>query len=82
MARNSSSWSRQLPRPIDIPDLITLKTLADVRELLALLPNETRREQSWQHIEKCLQEAVVSGDVQHISEPLTILLRVEGVPYK
>ena len=35
-------WSRQLPRPIIIPRVMTLRTLADVRELLRHLPKEHR----------------------------------------
>jgi hypothetical protein len=82
MAQRLSGWSRQLPSPISIPGLMTIKTLADVRKLLVRLPDETRQEPSWQHLEKCLQEAVVSGDAQHVFEPLMILLRIEGVPHQ
>jgi hypothetical protein len=34
------SWSAPLPRPITIPQVMTLKTLADVRKLLAHIPKE------------------------------------------
>ena len=37
-----SDYSRLLPRPLVIPGVMTLKTLADVRELLRRLPKEFR----------------------------------------
>jgi hypothetical protein len=33
-------WSTPLPRPIVIPQVMTLKTLADVRKLLGHIPKE------------------------------------------
>lgn len=33
-----SNWSRQLPRPLIIPDIMTLKTLAGVRTIVSHLP--------------------------------------------
>jgi hypothetical protein len=38
MARNT--WSTPLPRPIKIPQVMTLKTLADVRKLLGHIPTK------------------------------------------
>lgn len=38
-------WSRPLPQPLVIPEVMTLRTLADVRELLGHIPKE-RREHS------------------------------------
>jgi hypothetical protein len=36
------NWSRPLPRPLTIPTVMDLVTLADVRTLLGHLPKETR----------------------------------------
>ncbi len=35
-------WSQPLPRPLVIPEVMTLKTLADVRKLLGHIPKEVR----------------------------------------
>jgi len=42
------NWSRPLPRPLTIPTVMDLKTLADVRTLLGHLPKETRARDTWQ----------------------------------
>jgi hypothetical protein len=40
-------WSTPLPRPITIPQVMTLKTLADVRKLLSHIPKERRQLSTW-----------------------------------
>ena len=37
-----ADWSRPLPRPLVIPEVMTLVTLADVRELMRHLPEDRR----------------------------------------
>jgi hypothetical protein len=37
------SWSTPLPRPIIIPEVMTLKTLAEVRKLISHIPKEGRQ---------------------------------------
>jgi hypothetical protein len=49
------AWSTPLPRPITIPDVITLKTLADVRKLIGHIPKE-RRQQSGKSAVCCADE--------------------------
>jgi len=44
------NWSRALPRPIVIPKVMTLKTLADVRTLIRHLPAEHRERPTWRHV--------------------------------
>ena len=43
------SWSTPLPRPIIIPEVMTLKTLAEVRKLISHIPKERRQLYTWQH---------------------------------
>jgi hypothetical protein len=40
-------WSRPLPRPLVIPTVMTLKTLADVRVLVRHLPEDRRTQPAW-----------------------------------
>jgi hypothetical protein len=49
-----NTWSTPLPRPITIPQVMTLKTLADVRKLLGHVPKERRGLSTWQHVEATL----------------------------
>jgi len=51
------NWSRPLPRPLKIPSVMTLKTLADVRELVGHLPGECRERDTWRHVAACLSAA-------------------------
>jgi hypothetical protein len=45
-----------LPRPLTIPDLLTLETLADVRALVEKhLPAEYRAEFTWHHLASLAQ---------------------------
>jgi hypothetical protein len=45
-------WSTPLPRPITIPQVMTLKTLADVRKLLGHIPKDRRQLSTWQHVQR------------------------------
>jgi hypothetical protein len=42
------NWSTPLPRPITIPQVMTLKTLADVRRLIGHIPKKRRELSTWQ----------------------------------
>jgi len=60
---------------------MTLKTLADVRELIKRLPKDHREKSSWQHVEKQLNAAAL-GKVETIdvAVPLRLVLQLEHVP--
>ncbi len=47
--------SRPLPRPLVIPDVMTLATLADVQALMRPLPDAHRERPTWRHVaaERC-----------------------------
>jgi hypothetical protein len=69
--RNFADWSRKLPRPLVIPKVTKLTTLADVRELLRHLPKHYRERSTWQHVEKQLNAAAVGkAETIDVSVPL------------
>ncbi len=74
------NWSRPLPRPLKIPTVMTLKTLADVRELTRRLPKDHRAKSTWRHVEKQLNAAAL-GEVETIdvAVPLRLVLQLERV---
>jgi hypothetical protein len=68
-----ANWSRPLPRALKIPGIMTLKTLADVRELIEKhLPPEFRERDNWHHVAKCLTAAANGGDVNEVSIALRL----------
>lgn len=75
------TWSTPLPRPITIPKVMTLKTLADVRALLRHIPKERRGLMTWRYVEKTLRECTAGDDVVNISVALQLVLQCERVPY-
>ena len=77
--RKRADWTRQLPAPLAIPKLMTLKTLGDVRDLLGHLPKEHRAKDTWQHVAKTLDEAVRGGDTLDVSVALRMVLFLEGI---
>jgi hypothetical protein len=72
-------WSRPLPQPLEIPGVMTLKTLADVRELMRRLPRRTREKETWRHVAAQLAEAARSGDTVDVAVPLRLVLMLERV---
>jgi hypothetical protein len=80
--RTRPNWSRPLPRPLKIPSVITLKTLADVRELVKRhLPDGHRQRSTWQHVEKQLNAAAIGEvDTIDVAVPLQLVLQLERVP--
>jgi hypothetical protein len=75
------NWSRPLPRPLKIPTVITLKTLADVRELVERHPPaECRARDTWRHVARCLDDAARGGNVAGAVVALRLVLSLERVP--
>ena len=72
-------WSRPLPRPLVIPTVVTLKTLADVRKLMGHLPAATREKSTWQHVAAQLTAAARGADPVHVAVALQIVLMLEDV---
>jgi hypothetical protein len=75
------NWSTPLPQPIKIPQVMTLKTLSDVRKLLGHIPKERRQLSNWRHVEATLQACALGEDTANISVALRLVLQAERVPY-
>jgi hypothetical protein len=61
--RKRPDWSRELPRPLIIPDVMTIRTLADVRDLIeSHLPAEVRKKPTWRHVASLLPKAAAGAD--------------------
>ena len=75
-------WSQRLPRTITIPEAVTLRTLADVRELLTHLPERCRDKSTWEYVADRLTEAASNGDTESVAVSLKMVLVVEGVEYR
>jgi hypothetical protein len=76
------NWSRPLPRPLKIPSVMTLKTLADVRTLMQRLPDGHRERSTGRHVAKQLAAAAEGGDINDVVVPLRLVLqlRASAVP--
>lgn len=72
-------WSRPLPRPLTIPTVMKLKTLADVRELIRRVPKARRDLSTWQYVIGQVNEAARGGDVASASTALQVVLQLESV---
>jgi hypothetical protein len=75
-------WSRPLPRTLAIPEVMTLKTLGDVRKLLDHLPAATRAKSTWRLIASKLDEAARGGDAVELFASLQLVMTLERVDYK
>jgi hypothetical protein len=75
-------WSRRLPRPIIIPRVMTLRTLADVRELLRHLSKEHKAKETWQHFAAQLDEAAHGADPVNVATALQMVFGMERVEYR
>ena len=68
-----------MPQPLTIPEVMDLRTLGDVRDLLTHLPERCRDKSTWQHVIACLEEAALDGDTENVAVPLRMVLSLEGV---
>jgi hypothetical protein len=82
LLRRRPDWSRRLPQPLTIPEVMDLRTLADVRELLTHLPERCRHKSTWEYVADRLTEAASSGDTQSVAVSLKMVLCLEGVEYR
>ena len=73
-------WSRKLPRALKIPSVTTLRTLADVPELVGHLPGERRERETWRQVSDQLAKAAKGGDVNDAVVALRLVLLLERVP--
>jgi hypothetical protein len=73
------NWSRPLPRPLTIPTVRDLTTLADVRELIRHVPKKRRDNLHWRHVAAELTAAAQGADPTSLSVALQMVLSVEGV---
>lgn len=72
-------WTRRLPRPLSIPGVMKLATLADVRTLLGHLPHQHRDKTTWRHVADRLDEAARGGELVDLVVPLRMVLSMEGI---
>ena len=80
MHKPRSNWSRPLPRPIIIPEIMTLTTLADVRTLIQKhLPKDRRERSTWRHVAVQLAKAAAGADTADVAIALRMVLAIEGV---
>jgi hypothetical protein len=68
-----------LPRPLKIPSVTTLKTLADVRTLMQHLPDGHRQRSTWRYVEAQVADAANGGDVVGAYVSLLLVLTLERV---
>ena len=77
-----ANWSQPLPRPLTIPGVMTLRTLADMRAFLRRVPKARRELDTWQAVTRRLDAAAAGGDVAAASIALQMVLQLERVPVR
>jgi len=69
-----------LPRPIIIPGIATLVTLADVKSLIERdLTTRCRQKAAWRYVAERLVEAARDGDTMRVAVALRMVLSMEGI---
>ncbi len=58
---------------------MTLKTLADVRELMRHLPPEHRERPTWRHVAAELEQAAAGADTVDVAVALRLVLILENI---
>ena len=69
---------RPLPRPIVIPRVMTIATLADVRKLMGHLPAHHGDKAPWRHVADELKAAAGSGNTADVAIALRLALMLEA----
>jgi hypothetical protein len=74
------NWSRPLPAPLVIPEVVTLTTLADVRVFVMRHPPKPYRDRPhWLAVARDLETAARGGDPAEASMALRVALLIGGV---
>ncbi len=74
-----TNWSRALPQPLLIPDVMVLARLADVRELMRHLPKDRRERSTWRRVAADIEAAASGGDIEGAAIGLRMVLMLEGI---
>ena len=81
LLRKRPNWSRRLPRPLTIPGIMTLATLADLRTLIEkYFPTRCRDRTRPRYVADRLAEAARGDDTASVTVSLMIILALESVP--
>ena len=59
---------------------MTLRTLADVRELMRRLPEDRRERSTWRQVAADIEAAALGGDIEGAAIGLRMVLFLKGVP--
>jgi hypothetical protein len=79
--RRRHDWSKPLPLPLVIPELMALQTLADVQTLMRHLPEDRRERSTWRHVAAQLEAATLKGDTKDVAIALRMVLTLEGIEW-
>jgi hypothetical protein len=75
-------WSKPLPLPLVIPEVMALQTLADVQTLLRHLPEDRRERSTWRHVAAQFEKAALKGDTKDLAIALRMVLMLEGIEWR
>jgi len=68
-----------LPQPLVIPKVMTVRTLANVRELMRHLPEDRRSRPTWHRVAADIEAAAGGGDIEGAAIALRLVLFLERV---